>query len=468
MNAYDDVPYPTDVQDQTHPDRMHVVGALFGLTPAPVDACRVLEVGCGTGRNLLSLAYCCPRSTFVGIDLAEHPVARGTHDIQKIGLSNISLHVRDLTQLDPDFGEFDYIIAHGLYAWVPEFVRDGLLRLCAQHLAPEGMAFISYNAMPGGHLRKLVRDLMLYHTRDIQDPDERVRQAENIVEFASKSTLQNDYYRVLLQHRLETMSGGYALFHDDLAECYEPVYFDQFIAHAERRGLTYVGEADFFEMSDTMYPANVRQSLDEFSRGDRIRREQYLDFLSNRGFRQTLLCRREAAPKEKASPKKIRSFHVSTLLTPTDVAGELAMPSGRKISTNHPVIQEKFARLRDLWPASLPVSDVTGGDPLLENYLFQLFASNFVRMESHAPYFTLEPGTHPEASPVARYQAIKGETLATLAQRAAQIEDETAKKFLLKLDGTRTRKQLAEEMERPMALIEQNLDGMARLALMVR
>src|SRR5581483_3318410 len=328
MNSYDNVPYPTFVQEQTHPDRMHVIASLFGMTPGPVDAARVLEIGCGDGNNIIPVAYCHSGSTFVGVDIAEQPIERGRDAIRNIGLKNVQLEVRDLTRLDREFGQFDYIISHGIYAWVPEAVRDGLLQAIREHLAPQGIAFVSYNALPGGHTRRVVRDLMLFHTRSIDDPDEKIRAAEAIIDFAIDCTPRDDYYDKLLERRRKTMPEGTALFHDDLNEIYEPVYVEQFVAHAATHKLGYVGEADFFEMTDAMYPENVRRKLNELSGGDRIRKEQYMDFLSGRGFRQTLLCRKEAAPDGSVKIESIRSFYVSTTMAPTESEGEFTTKSG--------------------------------------------------------------------------------------------------------------------------------------------
>lgn len=468
MNLYDSVLYPTFVQEQTHPDRMYVVGSMFGMAPVPIEQCRVLEVGCGDGNNILPVAYCCPKAEFVGVDLAEVPIAAGNEAIEQIGLENVVLRVGDLTALPANLGKFDYIIAHGIYSWVPKEVREGLLRTCREHLSERGIAYVSYNTLPGGHARRIVRDLMLFHTRGITDPEEKVKGAEWILETAAEATPREDYFGRLLADRKKRIASGTALFHDDLNEVYEPFYFEEFMSQAGQHGLAYVGEADFFEMNDAIYPMQMREKLQELSRGDRVHKEQYMDFLSGRGFRQTLLCHEgvqiDAAPKA----ERIRPLHVSTTMATTDKEGEFVTKGGRKTKTNHPVMVKKLAELCEIWPASVPVESVTGGDPLLENYLFQLYASNFVQLHSHAPYFTLHPGEHPEASAVARYQAIQGEFVATLAMHAVQVEGETARKFLLKLDGTRSRKELAEEMDRPLEMIEENLKAMTRMGLMVR
>src|SRR5579875_1534709 len=139
------------------------MAALHGLSPAPIESCRVLEIGCSEGGNLIPMAYALPGATFTGFDLAAQPIARGQERIRHLGLQNIRLFQADLTSVAsaPDqggLGEFDYILAHGLYSWMQAPVRDRLLGLCAEHLAPQGIAFISYNALPGAPLRRIMRD----------------------------------------------------------------------------------------------------------------------------------------------------------------------------------------------------------------------------------------------------------------------------------------------------------------------
>src|SRR4051794_23365318 len=114
--AYDEVAYPSAIYPETHPDCLAVIATLSGLHPAPVEKCRVLELGCGDGFNLITMAHALPGSVFTGIDLAAVPVGRGNALIQKTGLKNIRLMARDVTEGGPDLGQFDYIIAHGLYS----------------------------------------------------------------------------------------------------------------------------------------------------------------------------------------------------------------------------------------------------------------------------------------------------------------------------------------------------------------
>jgi len=143
--AYDQVLYPALPFAQTHPDRLVTIARLFGMAAAHPERCRVLEIGSSDGGNLIPMALALPESNFTGIDLAERAVARGCAMIDALGLGNIRLQQMDLMHAGAEMGEFDYIIAHGVYSWVPPEVRDHLLSICRTNLAPQGVAYISYN-----------------------------------------------------------------------------------------------------------------------------------------------------------------------------------------------------------------------------------------------------------------------------------------------------------------------------------
>ncbi|HKD36864.1 MAG TPA: class I SAM-dependent methyltransferase, partial [Pirellulales bacterium] len=67
-SSYDRIPYPRHSYAFTHPDRMATLATLHGMSPPPVARCRVLELGCASGSNLIPMAYALPHSEFVGID----------------------------------------------------------------------------------------------------------------------------------------------------------------------------------------------------------------------------------------------------------------------------------------------------------------------------------------------------------------------------------------------------------------
>src|SRR5438477_229665 len=141
--SYDDAPYHVHVWMPSHPDQLASVARLHGLRTAPVEQSRVLEIGCASGANIIPMAEGLPQSQFVGIDFSARQIEAGQAIVASLGLTNIRLEQQNLTTIGPSFGAFDYIIAHGVYSWVPPDVADSLLQQCAQLLTPNGVAFIS-------------------------------------------------------------------------------------------------------------------------------------------------------------------------------------------------------------------------------------------------------------------------------------------------------------------------------------
>jgi cyclopropane fatty-acyl-phospholipid synthase-like methyltransferase len=138
---------------------------LFGLSPKRVDESRVLEIGCASGGNLIPMAASLRRSAFIGIDFSATQVRQGVANIEALGLTNVRLLNMNLLDFGDEFGEFDYIIAHGVYSWVPPDVQAKLLAVGARQLAPDGIAYVSYNTLLGWNMRGVIRDAMLFHTR---------------------------------------------------------------------------------------------------------------------------------------------------------------------------------------------------------------------------------------------------------------------------------------------------------------
>src|SRR5260221_642375 len=159
MPTYDEIPYPNLSHVQSHPDTLATLTSLLGLSPAPIENCRILEIGCASGGNLIPMALSLPASILVGIDYSARQIRDGQSAIDAIGLTNVSLRHMNILEITPEFGEFDYIIAHGVFSWVPADVREKLLDICKQNLAPAGVAFVSYNVYPGWHMLANIRDM---------------------------------------------------------------------------------------------------------------------------------------------------------------------------------------------------------------------------------------------------------------------------------------------------------------------
>ena len=351
-NPYDEVLYAGHPFPQTHPDRLAAVGRLFGMDPAPVDRCRVLELGCGDGGNLVPMAYTLPGSEFVGLDLGARGIAKGREMIGSLNLSNIKLECRDILEAGAGLGSFDYIIAHGVYSWVPAAVQERMLAICGESLAPHGVAFISYSVYPGAHVRTMIAEMLQYHARRFSTAEQQIEQARAMLAFLASARQEPNAYSLLLHQEVENLSTRrpQSLYHDELAECHTPVYFRDFVKSAAGHRLQYLGEADLFEMLDSSESPDVSSMLRKLA-SDPIDKEQYLDFLKCRRFRQTLLCRAEVPLQRRLEAAQMKQFYIGT--------GHLRNRQPEKTPTDHPVAKAALAALMDAWPAVLSFDELS-------------------------------------------------------------------------------------------------------------
>ena len=183
-DLYDAVPYVDYPYSFAHPRRLEASAAMFGMEPPPISACRVLELGCAGGGNLIPQAQDLPESTFAGVDLSAREIDAGRQTIGELRLQNIELAHADIMDIDADWGKFDYVLCHGVMSWVPPEVQEKIFAVCARNMAPNGVAFVSYNTYPGWHLSNVARDLMLYHASRFEDPGQQISQAKQLLKFA--------------------------------------------------------------------------------------------------------------------------------------------------------------------------------------------------------------------------------------------------------------------------------------------
>jgi methyltransferase-like protein/2-polyprenyl-3-methyl-5-hydroxy-6-metoxy-1,4-benzoquinol methylase len=474
LNAYDQVLYPSHTRIQTHPDRLATIATLFGMQPVPVERCRMLELGCGNGSNLGAIAFALPGSEFVGADAAAIPITRAQEMAQALGLGNTTFRRCNILEIGDDFGQFDYIVAHGVYSWVPENVRDKLLQVCRRHLAPQGIAFVSYNAYPGNYPYRMVREMMLYHVRDFEKPAERVEQALALAKFLAEAQGESDPYHEFLKEELERFVNANAnyVFHDALAEINSPSYFHEFMEHAARHRLQYLGEADFHEMMDRKFKPETSQTLGRLAR-NRVEREQYLDFVKCRRFRQTLLCHEHVQLDLALKPELAARFYVASIARATSPAPDLDGPAvekfegrtGANIRTSSPLAKRAFQLLGDIWPQPLPFPELldrvraklkagTGPDPEapdedaleLGKTILQSYAAGLAELHVHLPHYAQQVSERPAASRLARWQAQHGNFVTSLYHGSMAVEDALGRQMLFLLDGTRDRAGLLEEL----------------------
>ena len=492
--------------EQTHPDRLATIASLHGLQSAPVPACRVLELGCADGGNLIPMAYQWPDSEFIGVDLNDRAIRKGSAAAANLGLRNIRLLHLDLLEIAAEFGQFDYIIAHGVYSWVPPPVRSKILAIFRHNLAPAGVAYVSYNAYPGSHLRDMARAMMLFHVRAIADPQARVDEARALLKNLSEASNAGELHGFLLKdqwERVRKMTDA-QLYHDDLVEGACAFFLYQVAEDAACLGLQYLSNASFPLPDLDDEPDGVAKTLSRLASDDAVRRDQYLDFVKGRSFRATLFCHQERSLERHIAPHCIQAYQIAANVVPAGGnldpgapgIGEFRTGKGGTVSIDHSLSKAALLHLGTIWPqaagfpelvesayallgtAAIPAGAERQTDiEALMAMLFRLAGAGPVVLHLHTPRLCTVVGERPKASLLARQQAARGPVVTNLRHTAVVIGDEVARRLLALLDGTRSVDRIVVDLnaavadgERPPITrkeVEQNLAIVARLGLLI-
>lgn len=515
--SYDEVIYPGNPLPQTHPDRLATVASLFGMRPAPATRCRLLELGCGIGGNLTAMAYQFPGSEFVGIDLSSRSIEIGNANLAALDIRNVVLRQLNIMEIDAAFGAFDYIVAHGVYSWVPPPVRAGMLALFKRNLAADGVAYVSYNAYPGSHFRGVVRDMMMYHVRAIDDPQEKIAQSRALLQVLAELVPQEDSFGRVLREQYDRVMkmAGEVVYHDDLEPATTPFLLHQVVAEAERHGLQYLAEANFAHTHLGTMPDYIGRLLQQIPVGAVVEREQYLDFFANRSFRQTLLCHAGVPLRTGVEPAVIREHYLAGDIQPE--AGSIdpgapgtvrfTTPRALPIATANPLCKAALLHLGACWPRFLGFAELLEGayarlggaveavrkdaashEDELVAVLFRAFATEQIEATLYPPRLTTTISARPQASLLARKLSEAGPVIVNMRFARVMLQDEFARRFLRLLDGSRDLDQLVADLQRELAAmqaerpaaagaqavpevtragVERNLQHLAKLGLLV-
>lgn len=477
-NGYDAVPYKSQAFAQTHPDRLATIAHIFGLVPPEVSRCRVLELGCAAGGNLIPMAYALPGGEFVGVDLSAGQAAEGQRAIRALGLGNARIEHASIMDIDESWGQFDYLICHGVFSWVPPEVRDKILEIASRQLSGQGVAYISYNTYPGWHLRGSVRHMLGYHTAPIADPGQRVAKARTLLDQLAAAVAPDDgAYGRMLGGELERLraSEDWYLYHEVLEPNNTPMYFHEFIERAQGVGLQYLGEAELSSMLGSKLPPRASRTLREMS-ADLVRFEQNLDFVGNRHFRQTLLCKGGLDLRRGLSADSIAGLYAACGARPEGGGGidprpgvtvTFRGPDGTQGGTSNPLTKSALALLGERWPLGwrmdaladaawaraadwVNAADARPARQLLMQDLLQCFLSGLVELRTWQPPCVDRVGARPKASAWAAAEAAAGPQVTNLRHEVINLLP-ISRHLLSLLDGQRGRTELLDDLHQRVA-----------------
>ena len=469
-DSYDELPYESTPFTETHPENLAVLGRLFSLqTPEPAG-CRLLELGCASGGNLIPLAWQLPQSRFLGIELSRRQVEDGQAMVGSLALENIEIRHQDILSTSDDVGEFDYIVAHGVYSWVPEPVREKILALCSRHLSPNGIAYLSYNTLPGWRMRGMVRDMLRFHTRHVSRPTDKLRLAESFLADLDQALSDLDALSArYLRYEAGQLRHAHPsyVYHEYLEDINEPMLFSDFMGDAARHGLQYLCEVDLHTMFPAVLGEQATAFLEQFD--DLVEQEQCLDFLRARNFRQTLLCHKERRIEREITLDRLDAFSAFSNLTPPkklDLRRVKPAPfsslDGDRYPVEQPLTKAALRRLFQIYPDAISFPELLesarrqvaaeGGDAHLDRTdalhgeLFNLFAHQAIGFTLGQQQVFHKLTERPQATKLARAQAGAALGHVATARHTTLTLDEFATRLLTYLDGTRTQQELVQRL----------------------
>jgi len=476
-NTYDRVPYDSYPYAQSHPRHLASIGRLKGLKTRDLSRARILELGCSSGGNLLPLAEQMPGCVCIGIDGSSTQIELGLQTLRESGLEGVTLRHEDIRSFNCNVEPFDFILVHGVYSWVPHDVQEKIFEICDRTLASDGIAYISYNTYPGWRLRGMIRDLMMYRASFFDTPETKLREGLALIDFLAKAVpTENNAYGMLLTSELESLrpKADSYLIHEHLEENNRPEYFHEFIQRAERHGLQYLAEADYSTMAASNFPAEIERTLRNLSAdssaagADVIQMEQYMDFVRNRMFRQTLLCRKSAAIDHNPPAERVFDLFVRTNAEPENPPVHPLQPGrvtfrrrNSTLTTSEPLVKAAMLVLREEWPRLVPFRELlaaararlqpgarlvdaavaTEEARSLARVLLQCFSTDHIDFSASPLPFSLDIEPTPSATRLARHQARSGGPVTNLVHEMVRLND-VERKVLSWLDGAHDRDRL--------------------------
>lgn len=457
MSDYEETPYIGYPVPAAHPWRIAWTSFVRGGPAPDMTRPRILEIGCGDGAHLLSVAAFEPEWTAHGLDGSARAVDSARAVAADCGLGNITFERVDLAEARVAPGAWDFVIAHGVYSWIDAGRRAALRRLVRTALAPAGLAYISFNALPAWGLRGRVRDLLRRHP---QLPP--VELARRLLPHASE-----DIWGRLVTHELNRLVEARPdyLAHEYLEEENEAFWLGDFLRDAAADGLAWVGDTQF-DTDEGRWIENARVALDVPG----LAGEEMADLLGYRQLRAVVLARDDAphhpAPND---DMLVDGSFVAGRVTGTTEEFAVHEPgtavmralNGMEIQVPDPLARAALLELAAIYPdalapnellarahATLAARQVTP-DPdeprRVREGLLRLWRAGALELRRHKPRLCVPATASPRVSPFTRLEARVWPALSTPLGTAIGLTPEH-QSIVRALDGTPTQPTVPPEL----------------------
>jgi len=461
---------------------------------SPLQGFHLTELGCGDGANLLPMAFYHPDSTFIGIDNAESGLSRARECAAQIGLHNIQFMQKDICEMEQaEIVQCDYIIAHGLYSWVSDDIREAILQFCRNGLSTTGLAFISYNAQPGWASRGLVRDILL-RSASVQQAaiEDKASKAIEVASELLQAMPSRDYaYAVLLAEELERVRDGkpFYVYHEYLEEFNQGFWLRDFIERARQNNLNYVCDAQFSQWEGQV-PKELRRSLSQADL-DPVEQEETADLLCNRYFHASILC-----PSDELGDVPVESMSHPQILKQVSIASSLRADSdpfdltegvvelftgshGQEITLDASITKAAVVLLASQWPIGMQLNNLfqqttrllsEHGHNVLEDAqsqlteeLIMLFESGVIDLRLQQPDYNRDLPEYPKLHALARYEIGHRDALSTPYHLPISLNDQFLEVVRV-MDGSKSTKEIKALFGED--IVDQSLDLLVRWGLL--
>ena len=468
LASYDELPYDSLPLPETQPDFLAAMARLHGFDAPDPRRARILELGCAQGGNLIPLAWRWPESACVGVELSRVQAEAGSAFIAQLGVGNVRIVHGDLTALPDDIGQFDYIIAHGVFSWVLPEVQQALLEVCRRHLSARGVAYISFNVAAGWARLQPLRTALRERTSASLPAPRRYKQAMQVLH-----ELEAEWSDPLVRREidyLKTASPSY-LFHEYLADFNMPLAFAEFAAQLDAHGLRYLGEAG--PRSAIVELEDAWGLVPEGMAGRWLDAEAALDEAHATRFRRALVARADAPCAQPPQAEALSSLlfyadlHSDDEIDLGDVVEQFFLdPAGMAFPVAQPALKAGLMALSAVYPDALSYPGLLAAarhvmgeygvagaidETAFRDALFQVVIAHGVFPTVSETAYASEPGEHPCANALARLQAGLPNWAVTGVRHVTMELDEPGRILLGLLDGHHTLDELVSLLQPTLA-----------------
>ena len=408
-------------------------------------------MGCASAGNIIPLAARFPAARFHGIDISQAQIARGQKRCDALALGNLTLETADLADFaarldNSPANHFDYIICHGVFSWVPVNVQTDILRILHRSLAPNGIAALSYNVLPGWQARGIVRDICLDAARGAKGAHQRVALARKALSERAAAMFAEEPYAAEIKSeaaRLEQQPASYIL-GEYLSEHNTPFHFREIAERTRQHGLAYLCEADLPSTLATRPQHASAQGLDHCAG------QALSDSETRRTFRRSLFVHAGEPVKpvlESASRGAIARLHLSSPVQfdPDRSRGRLHTfrdHKGYAFTTDNAAVRACYEALGSVYPSTLPGIELLKSAPerqrpFVFKGLLALVAQGRATL-SAAPLKTGLTQSKPRLWNVARVELADRQPWLSTLRHTAVAPPKEVLAAMETLDGTRT------------------------------